>query len=85
MLMVLQVPWGSPMVLVPEYEVVEIDQKNGPSCSGQSHSPRYHDARKSRKDERLDAMSDDVLKVLFGALGGAVLALLLVGASPAGT
>jgi hypothetical protein len=30
-------------------------------------------------------MSDDVLKVLLGALGGAVLALLLVGASPAGT
>ena len=46
--------------------------------------PRYHDVRKSRKDGRLDAMSDDVLKVLLGALGGAVLALLLVGGFPGG-
>ena len=26
--------------------------------------PRYHDTRKSRKNRRLDVMSDDVLKVL---------------------
>jgi len=30
---------GSLMALVPECEVVEFDQKNGPSCSGQRHSP----------------------------------------------
>jgi hypothetical protein len=44
--------------------------------------PRYYDTRKSRKNRRSDVMSDDVLKVLLGALGGAALALLLVGAFP---
>jgi hypothetical protein len=46
--------------------------------------PRYHDTRKSGKYRRLDEMSDDVLKVLLGALGGAVLTLLSLVASPAG-
>jgi hypothetical protein len=47
--------------------------------------PRYHDTRKSRKYRRLYAMSGDVPKVLLEALGGAVLALLPVAASLAGT
>jgi hypothetical protein len=47
--------------------------------------PRYHDTRKSRKNRRSDVMSDNVLKVILGALGGAVLALLPVAASLAGT